>query len=636
MVYVSISPITHAHTHPFPVRVFTARDRKVSNPGMLMNQPLCTFRSSLFWIARGALLSPLLWFFVATGSALGDTYRSVPVVAAEAPETEIIADDPESVHVLERSERRFLLYEGMRILDIRIKQLDVFGPTVDDTTYVKRSGIEKILNTLHIMTRDRTIRQNLLFGQGGRVDPYVFADSERILRSLAFIQDARIVIVPDEVVENGVHVLVIVKDLWSLGVSFSLKANNDLKLGLYERNFLGLGHKISNELTLIPDGDLRLGFRSDYFVPNILGSFAAGELIYDRMPDEKTAAIKLNRELEYPEMRYVGGLELNSTRVSIGDSSLFFADNAYTLGDIWAGRSYHERYPADSADRRRTLVLSGRIRRVVFSERPPVTADTQYRYHNRSYYLAGATLSQRRYYRTNLLYNYGRTEDIPYGFLAQLASGMADDRFRRRWYISTTLGAGSSAGALGYGSGVLRFGGYPGDGTVRQGVVQIEGFFFSHLLSLGAFRFRQFFRTGYIGGINRQADETIDFHRKEGIRGVLYDRTVTGTRRLRLNLETVTFTPWRLHGFTFALFTFADLDIIGSNRKSLFSSPVYTGLGFGVRARTEAYGIETIQVRLAWYPDLPVDHRTVSLTGAGEKRVLPFEFRENRPVIVDF
>jgi hypothetical protein len=287
-------------------------------------------------------------------------------------------------------------------------------------------------------------------------------------------------------------------------------------------------------------------------------------------------------------------------------------------------------------DRRRSLVISGRFRQVVFTKYPEITDSTWYRYHDKNYYLGNIAFIQHRYYRTNLLYNYGRTENIPYGFLANLTSGKVGDNFRQRWYLSTTLAAGNRINGLGYGAGKLSFSGCPDRRNIELGILKLQTLYFTDIMNLGKFRFRQFFKTEYLTGINRLDDDSIDFTMEESIRGVGYNHQVTGSQRLFLSMDTVAFTPWKMHGFTFALFTFADIDIISSSYKKLFTHKYYSGLGLGVRIHSETFGIETVQIRFAWYPSLPLDHNSYTFTSSREKNVYPIDFIGSKPEIIDY
>ena len=536
--------------------------------------------------------------------------------------------------VLERSDLRFRAYAGKDVRRILVRNLDVFGASVDDTAQVTKSRLARFLNHLNFKTRETTIRQNLLFREGDTIDPFRLADSERILRNLAFIRDARIVVVQIPGGGDSVDVLVIVKESWTLMLSGSLKEEDRVKVRLAEENLLGLGHEISGAVTMTPN--VRSRFDTKYSVQNIGGSFVTGQVEYVNAPGKETTAFGLSRELISPVLRYAGGLDLRRTSIAVPDSSPSGADNTSELVDLWAGRRVHQ-WGSEKEIGRPILFVSGRVRHLKFTERPPVTPSTLYQYHDMDHVLGSVTYIQSWYYRTNLLYNFGRTEDIPYGLLARVTYGLADEEFTRSHYASATLAAGEKIDRLGYGVGEVRIGGSPRDGKIEQGVVRLRALYFSNLFQMGRFRFRQFVNAEYTAGIHRFADDSIDFDGDESIRGVVYDGSVTGSKRLHLNLESVAFTPWRARGVTFAFFTFADVDFIGSGRRSIFAQDCYSGLGLGVRLHKDGFGIGPVQLRLAWYPRLPIDHDAFSFTAfGGEERFQSIELLGIRPEIVEY
>jgi hypothetical protein len=553
---------------------------------------------------------------------------------AESEWGEVGGDERESV--LERSDREFLPYAGKRVRRIRVRTLAVFGASVDDTTRSTTSGLARFLNRLSFRPRETTIRRHLLFKEGDAIDPYRLADSERILRSQAFLGDARILVVPLPGSADSADVLVTVKQTWTLTLSGHLKEGNRLNVRLAERDVLGLGHQLSAAVTLVPADTSRLGLDMRYAVPNILGSFINGELEYLNQPGRTSTGLVLSRKLIPHVLRYAGGLDLRRTAIDVEDSLATAADNTSDLIDLWAGRSVDLRLTQQVRERHRTLFVSGRVRRVKFTQRPPVTPATFYPYHDKIHYLGSLAFMQSRYYRTSLLYNFGRTEDIPCGFLARITCGLADQEFTQDVYASATLAAGGQSPRLGYGVGELRIGGYPRGGRIEQGVVRLRTLYFSGLLHVGGFRLRQFAKAECTAGIHRSLDDSIDFVGDEAIRGVVYNDVVTGSRRLLLNLETVAFTPWKAWGVSFAFFTFADLDIIRSGETTARAPEYYSGLGLGVRLSREAWGIGPLQLRFAWYPRLPVDHAAYAYTAFGETRFQPIEFLEAKPDIVEY
>ncbi len=549
--------------------------------------------------------------------ALGVTPALVFAEGAE-PETRAKPDSAEVESnrqgpALERSDLKFLPYAGDRVRRIRVTSLDVFGPAVDDTTRLAKSWLGRFLNHLNFHTRETTVQQTLLFGEGEVLDPIRLAESERILRNLEFIADARIEVVPIPGGGDSADVRVIVKEAWTIELSESLKQSNRLKVSLAERNLLGLGHEVSVTGTRIPNANPRLGFNASYSVQNIHGSFITGTLEYVKMPDETTKGLTLSRALISPILRYAGGLNLRQAAIIVQDSVPSVADNTSQLGDVWVGRAIHQWSKRKATGPRPILFVSGRVRHLKFTQRPPVTPSTFSQYHNSDHVLGSLTYIRSWYYRANLLYNFGRTEDIPYGLLARVTYGMAHEEFSRTPYAASTVAAGSKLAGLGYGAGELRIGGYPKGGRITQGVMRVRTAYFSNLMHAGGYRFRQFVEAKYTTGLHRVADDSIDFNGDESIRGVVYNSSVIGSKRLQLNVESVAFTPWRVRKVTLAWFTFANLDLIGTGHTSIFAQDLYSGLGLGARLHKDGFGLGPVQLRFAWYPRLPIDHPAICL-----------------------
>jgi hypothetical protein len=84
--------------------------------------------------------------------------------AGETDSVEVTQNEQEPA--LERSDRHFLPFAGQRVRKIRVTNLDVFGPSVDDTTRLAESRLERFLNHLNFRTRETTIRRTSSSGRG--------------------------------------------------------------------------------------------------------------------------------------------------------------------------------------------------------------------------------------------------------------------------------------------------------------------------------------------------------------------------------------------------------------------------------------------------------------------------------------
>ncbi len=92
-----------------------------------------------------------------------------------------------------------------------------------------------------------TIQAQLLFASGEKYLARKLAETERALRLLPFIYDARVV--PVRYADGKVDIRVITKDVWTLspGISFGRSGGtNDTKFNLQEDEFFGLGKDAAN------------------------------------------------------------------------------------------------------------------------------------------------------------------------------------------------------------------------------------------------------------------------------------------------------------------------------------------------------------------------------------------------------
>lgn len=152
------------------------------------------------------------------------------------------------------------------IASVRIDRTDVFDvqEAADHPPY-------DLANRLHILTREKVIRQELLFKEGDPADPDVLYESERNLRRLSFLHpNSRIETVPGG--DGRVDVVVHTRDAWTTRPDFSLKREGNRttgRFGLKEANLLGRGKSV--EVDYRRDLD-RTSDGLEYTDPRLLGS----------------------------------------------------------------------------------------------------------------------------------------------------------------------------------------------------------------------------------------------------------------------------------------------------------------------------------------------------------------------------
>jgi len=267
-----------------------------------------------------------------------------------------------------------------------------------------------------------------------------------------------------------------------------------------------------------------------------------------------------------------------------------------------------------------------------YLERPIIESDTNQQFFDSDIYLMSVGLTKRAYEKSQLFAGFGRTEDIPIGFLAEFITGHETNEFNNRGYLGLRFDYGKYFKSLGYLRPSFSLGGFIRDGSFEQGVFNLGARYFSYLYRIRRFNLRQFIDVSYTAGINRYENEFIDINGSRGIRG-LNDVFLRGNNRLTIKAETVIFTPYYFLGFRFAPYIHADLAYVNNQFGKLFENQLYQGYGIGVRLRNENLAFNTFQIRFTWYPDVsPV--RAFDFSSSNPFRINDFQTRE--PDIIQF
>ena len=538
----------------------------------------------------------------------------------------------------ERSETAFVQYQGKTIRNITVRVLEPFGPTLYDTTQIAHTWLETTGNKLHNTSRRNSLRKLLRLNKGDAVDPYNLADNERLIRELSYVKDAYFRVIPVLGSLKLVDLQLWVKDQFSWGANMKVGSLTSTDFEIYSRNLYGLGHEFSNSFEFDSNKDQKYGYTGRYKIRNIRRSYIDATFTYQNTYEKAVFQVDLDRSFATYNTKYAGGFTLSQTKrsneIHKDDPIINEIPLDFNYGNIWFGRSY--KIKSSNQFARRKLYVTGRISSRKFFERPEVGPTLNQSFHNNIHYLTSVSLSQIQYYKSNLIYNFGRTEDIPYGSLAQITMGYEDREYSHRRYLGFDFQkAVFLSKSRTYFFNRVALGGYFNSRKFEQGVLLGQTKLFSRIHNFGQLRLRNFADLQYTLGIRRFPEEFISLITDTGIRGFTKE-DVIGTQKLVLNLESVAFTPYTLGGFRFAFYTFTDMGFIGSNKKNILKEKFYYGVGFGIRLRNENLVFKTIQLRLTFYPKAPSDFNQFEYRISGEERPKFNNFRVTQPAVVPF
>jgi Omp85 superfamily domain len=308
------------------------------------------------------------------------------------------------------------------------------GNIFDESDPREKNGLFRLADHLHIRTRNATIRAQLLFAGGDKYLARKLAETERALRLLPYVYDARIV--PIHYADGKVDVKVITKDVWTLspGISFGRSGGtNDTKFNLQDTNFLGLGKTLQVSRGSTVDRTSNTVAWTD---PNVLGSRWTSALTYSDSSDGSQRSVVVAQPFYSLDAPWSTKISANSfdrtiSRYNLGDIVDQFSDkeNSYELsGGISSGL-------VDGWTKRWTFGM--RYDRNVFLPAPTTSVPAKVLPPDRtlSYPFTGFDILQDAYKKIGDENQIGRTEDLYFG--TEVTGGVG--------YSNSAFGADRSA-----------------------------------------------------------------------------------------------------------------------------------------------------------------------------------------------
>ena len=487
-------------------------------------------------------------------------------------------------------------YQGKRIAVVIVQSVLKFDkqPEAEEGS-ASSTWLSSLGNRFQSFTRESVLRQYLLFEAGDTLDPFDLADTERLIRRLEFINDARILILPvGGTDEDAVAVVVEYRDRWPIGIRSKIITGDRFNLGVYSTNLFGHGILFDNTAIINRARSPEVGYLGILGRENLGGTFIDGSLSYEDSWNARAWSVRLNRGIRHHRIRWVGGV--NWEGVDSHDNGGVPYNRELT--DHWVGYVAQldgTRDPNHPA--RRTLTPAFNFRRSNFLDRPEgVGVDTLHSYHNRRHNIVGLTFQKRTDVKTSYLFRMGEVEDLPHGMSIQVAGGYENAEFADRVTGSLTM-AGISVRERGdVIAANIGLGGYWRTGEFEDGVFDVGAFYVTQMLPTGRYNWRIYLKADYTLGINRLNPDGIYLGNRSGIRD-LAEGHVRGDQRLVLKFETRVFTPWRLLGFDIMTMLYGDAGVVGSERDAVLESKIYSALGLGFRFYNPDLVLPTFELR---------------------------------------
>jgi hypothetical protein len=497
-------------------------------------------------------------------------------------------------------------FQGKIIRNINIITLDPFGFSAADTSGISPNRLMKAGNRLHIKTQIIAIRNLLLIRENDPFNSFFVKESERLIRSQKFVHDVHFYVGSSAPKSDSVDIFIRELDNWSIDAEAAISTSN-YKIGLGDNNFLGSGHEFQNVFSR----DINTGissFSTNYFIPNIMASYINSKIYIgvDGYGNNRQG-LAFEHPFYSPYTKWAGGISFASQvkRDSLPELNPVYAplNLKFKTQDFWAARAVRIFKGSTEEDLSTNFIYAIRYLRIRYKEKPTDINDPLKIYSNQDLYIASIGITTRKYVQDKYIFKYGTTEDVPVGKVLELTGGYQLRNASWRPYLGFRYSVGNYS-ERGYLSTNIDFGTYFNASHMEQGVINAGISYFTGLIEIGKWKFRQFVKPQVTIGINRFAYDSLTLNDGYGLNG-FNSTTLSGTNRLLLTLQTQSYSPWNLIGFNFGPYFTCSLGMVGDAVKGFKNRKLYSLIGFGVLIKNENLVFNAFQLSISFYPVIP-------------------------------
>jgi hypothetical protein len=500
----------------------------------------------------------------------------------------------------------YAAFEGKTIRNINIITLDPFKTSIADTVVISPNILARTGNTLHIKSHQNTIRNLLLIHQNQVFDSLLVKESERLVRSRDYVTEVSFIPKAVSKISDSVDIYIRELDSWSI-IPKVTNAKSFLTINLMDKNMLGLGHTFVNDFIWHnPNGDF--AYNTHYFIPNIRNSYISTAVNYGTDEFRNfTKSIAVERPFFSPYSEWAASLKFmqqtNNVEIVLDDTLTANRRLKFNTQDYWAGNAM-QIFNGNTEYIRSTRFISAfRYSRIRYKTEPVDNSYIQNYYSNEDFYMASFGISTRKYLRDKYIFKFGVTEDVPVGRVYSLTGGYQNRAINNRVYLGARISLGNYF-PWGYLSSNYEFGTFIRESKAEQGIFSVGVIYFSGLLTIGNWKFRQFVKPQITYGINRFITDSLTLNEGYGLAG-FNSSGLTGTNRLIVTLQTQSYSPWNFIGFRFGPFLVYSAGMIGDADSGFRNSKVYSQIGLGVMIKNVNLVINTFQLSIAFYPEIP-------------------------------
>ena len=525
--------------------------------------------------------------------------------------------------LISKNDASFLSYEGKGIRHIRIREFG-FDKTLIDTAKEIHYFGKDFVKHLHRNTKEWVIRNNLFIKEKTAFSANVVADNERYLRSLNYIHDARILVNTIEDEPDSVDLVVITKDFLSITFQLNSLTSRRVKAKIGDVNIMGTAQNVQFTALHEKSRDPHFGYEILYRNNSIANTFINTTISYSKINhdlndgalNEQTWRVEIERPLVSQYMHVAGRIMLahGQTNNNYSRPDSLFYNYQYNTFDAWVGYNLGVRRFLFLKSVLNRQFLSIRYFRNKFTQVPYQLGEKfNFKLNDQEAVLAQFTFFRQYFYKTNYVFGFGITEDVPYGYNIALTGGWYKQLHLERAYAGADANlyiVTDKGNVIQY---FLRTGAFLNKGKTQDAVVLIGASTFSRIFNYKNLRVRHYLRLSYTRQFERIGLDPLSINNVFGLPYISFD-SASGNQRANLHTETIFFINYKVLGFKFAPFASADLALFTPEQEKFSNSGFYSGFGGGVRTRNENTLFNTIELRFMYFPRKSRQHNNFKLT----------------------
>lgn len=522
--------------------------------------------------------------------------------------------------------------EGKIIRNITIETLDPFGYSVTNEKKVPKRKLENFGNSVHIKTKEITIRNIMLFKKYDKLDAKLLLESERLIRSQRYIREVKIVPVDIPKNKDSIDIKIRVLDSWTLIPTGSL-SSSESSVKLTERNILGFGHLISGNIKNRFDTKERAVY-AQYSINNIKNTYFRFDLDYaNEFNNDSKRSVNINRSFYSVITKNAGGFyfenRLRTEQFPVLDT-ISLQKVSYDFQEYWYGRAFKINSKSNPERYFTNMILALTYNQKVFGRLPEPTLDPSNYFSNEKNWIGMIGVSRQKFYQDTFVFNYNITEDIPYGENIALIIGHQEKNSNSRMYTGLSVSYGKKC-SFGYASGFAEWGSFYDAGLTEQTTFKMGLNYFSPLLSWGKWHFRQFVKPTYVWGNNRDESfkDRLNLLEADGLPG--FNNRLNSTQKWTVSFQTQSYIPGSWYGFRFSPYFNMTLGSL-ANEKALFSSKVYSKFSIGALINNDFLVFNSFQISFSYYPTIPFEGDGINKFNSFENTNLSlYDFQLSKP-----